>query len=85
MNLDRLDPNLVKELIKMRDEDPDAFMRTVLKALKHHEETALLDTAETGAKLKALDRLIDHFSELEEYEECLFLTNLKRKIVEKED
>lgn len=74
------DEALLKAMLEMRASDPDAFMNMVLSALKTNPEYAVEDAAPVGAKLKALESLIQHFEGLENYEDCAFILNLKEKI-----
>jgi hypothetical protein len=74
------DDNLMSELLTLREKDPDAFMRLILKTLKTYPELAVQDQAPSERKLRALDRMLDYFIETEEYEECSFIAGLKKRI-----
>lgn len=71
---------IIRFLSQLRESDPDAFIRSVLLILKTFRTEALEDLAETDTKLAAIDTLLAYFEEIEEFEECQFLLDLKEEI-----
>jgi len=76
------DEGLIKELIRLRESDPDAFMMLVIEALKKNPDAALQDSAPAHKKLVALESLMRYFQEIEGYEDCAFIRDLKQRIDE---
>ena len=75
-----IDPEFLRKLEEMRDEDIDAFSDLVYKSLKMDPTFAIDDPAPTQKKIKALNNLLNNFEEREEYERCSFLSDLINQI-----
>jgi hypothetical protein len=76
------DESLMKELIRLRESDPDAFMQMVIEALKKNPDAAVEDSAPAQKKLVALESLMRYFQEIEGYEDCAFIRDLKQRIAD---
>lgn len=74
------DKDLIQGLLKIRDKDPNAFMELMLRTLKSHPEFAVSDSAPLENKVRALTRLLQHFENMEKYEDCVFIADLKKQI-----
>lgn len=68
------------ELIRLKEQDPDAFMQLILEALKRHPELAIADGAPVSNKVRALEKMLKHLEEKEEYEDCAFVRDLNIQI-----
>lgn len=68
------------ELIRLKEQDPDAFMQLILEALKRHPELAIADGAPVSNKVRALEKMLKHLEEKEEYEDCAFVRDLNNQI-----
>jgi len=76
------DAGLLKKLIHLRESDPDSFMQMVIGALKKNPAAALTDSAPSANKLVALESLMRYFQEIEGYEDCAFIRDLKQRIAD---
>lgn len=76
------DNDLLKELIRLRESNPDAFMQMVIGALKKNPDAAIADSAPAHKKLVALESLMRYFQEIEGYEDCAFIRDLKQRIAD---
>ena len=76
------DPNRIDELLKLRAEDPEAFMKMTVEVLKKFPDIALTDIAPPKQKKEALDRLLKYLEKIEDYEDCAFIVDLKKKIAD---
>ena len=79
------DPNLLKVMLELREKDPDAFMDLVLNSLKKYPDLAIEDEAPTGNKLRALQLMLEHYENSENYEDCAFIRDLRQQIKDEED
>lgn len=70
----------INELLELKRKNPAAFAETVLSALKNHPDLAVSDSAPLDKKRQALDQLLKHFEEIEKYEDCAFIVDLKKRI-----
>lgn len=68
------------ELIRLQERDPDAFMQLILESLKRHPELAIADGAPVSNKVRALEKMLKHLEEKEEYEDCAFVRDLNTQI-----
>lgn len=68
------------ELIKLKERDPDAFMQLILESLKRHPELAVSDEAPVENKMRALEKMLRHLEEKENYEDCAFVRDLNNQI-----
>ena len=79
------DPELLKALLKLREQRPDEFMDLVLHSLKKYPELAVEDLAPSENKLRALQTMLEHYEASENYEDCAFIKELKDQIKDEED
>jgi len=79
------DNKLIATLIKLKREDQEAFMNLIISTLKAHPEVAIDDAADPDFKLKALETLLVWLESKEEYEDCAFIFDLKKKIGDGKD
>ena len=70
----------IKHLNKIKEEDPDKFMDMVLDILRKDESYAFEDGSPLEKKRTALSTMIKRYEELERYEDCAFLNNLKGRL-----
>lgn len=68
------------ELIRLKEQDPNAFMQLILDSLKRNPEMAVADHAPAKTKLQALAKMLHHLEEKENYEDCAFIRDLNNKI-----
>jgi hypothetical protein len=68
------------ELIRLKEQDPDAFMQLILASLKRHPELAIADGTPVSNKVRALEKMLKHLEEKEEYEDCAFVRDLNNQI-----
>ncbi len=78
------DEEFIEQLKKIKETDHDKFMNIVLFSLKSHPEFAVEDDAETEDKVSALGKVLKHFEEKEDYEDCAFILALQKKIEDAE-
>ena len=67
-------------LIRLKEQDPDLFIATVLSALRRNTELAVTEPSPREKKHEALDKMLARLEELEKYEDCAFIIELKKKI-----
>jgi hypothetical protein len=79
------DPELLKALLKLREQSPDQFMDLVLHSLKKYPELAVEDLAPADHKLRALQSMLEYYEASEKYEDCAFLKEIKDQIKDEED
>ena len=60
---DNIDPEFIRKMMEMRDNDIDAFSNYVLNALKEDPDFAVNDPVPVWKKLRALDNLLENFEE----------------------
>lgn len=72
-------------MMLLRERDPDGFMKLVLGSLKKYPELAVEDHAPAENKLRALKSMLEHFEQVEDYEDCAFLRDLTKQIKDEED
>jgi len=68
--------NLLRKLESLKREDVDIFYDVVFNSLFKFPEEAVEDPAPKESKIKALDSILNHFVEKEEYEKCTFIKDL---------
>lgn len=78
------DNSFINTLTKLREEDPGRFMEMVLVALRNNLDSAIEEPSPKENKVRALDRMIEHFEKLERYEDCAFIAELKQRICEED-
>jgi len=62
--------------------DKDTTFNIVYEAITNNPTFAVLSEGDTERKLTILTKMITHFEELEEYEKCFKLLNVKRAVEE---
>jgi hypothetical protein len=78
------DPEFIALLEELKIKDIDTFMNLVLLSLKTHPEFAVEDDTPAEDKIRAMKRVLKHFEEREEYEDCAFLLEIQKKIEDAE-
>lgn len=71
---------VVRFLTQLKASDQAAFMKMVLLILKTFRTEALEQVSAPETKMEALDTMLNYFQELEEFEECQFILELKQEI-----
>lgn len=74
------DEEFIQLLMEVRERDYDAFIHLVLESLKTFPDFAIEDDAPVEKKMSALDLILNHLEEQEDYEDCAFIRDLKEKI-----
>jgi hypothetical protein len=78
------DREFIAMLEEMKDKDMNAFMDMILLSLKTDPEFAVEDDTPTVHKIGAMKKVIKHFEERENYEDCAFLLQLQKRIEDAE-
>lgn len=78
------DQDFIAKLEEIKEKDIDQFMSLVLFSLKTHPDFAVEDDAPAGHKIEAMKKVLKHFEEREDYEDCAFLRDLQKKIEDAE-
>jgi hypothetical protein len=78
------DGELLKKMIALQNQEPDAFYDLIYEAIAEDPSRAIDEGSIAEKKIKALDKMIDHYLEREEYERCALLHDLKKKIQDAE-
>jgi hypothetical protein len=55
-------------------------MQMIFEVLSVNTELAVADTASKESKLLALDSMLKHYEELEDFQTCQIIANLKERI-----
>lgn len=76
---------LIASLAEIKENDYDTFMNIVLQSLKTFPDYAVEDNVPIEIKLGALDRVLKHFENKEDYEDCAFIRDLQKKIEDAEE
>ncbi len=76
--LDALD--LIIKLERLKEKDLNAFFDLIFTSLSNFPDEAVDDGADREKKIKAINRIIDHYESIEEFEKCAFLKDLLDKI-----
>lgn len=71
---------VIRFLSQLKESDHAAFMKMVVLILKTFRTEALEEVSEIETKFAALDQILHYFEELEEFEECQFILELKEEI-----
>lgn len=70
----------LEQLFEMARLKPNAFMRVALKLLKDNLEDNLAGPTSKESKLSAIDAMLNHFEGQEEYLDCAFLRDLRKRV-----
>lgn len=62
--------DLIQKLEDLKNQDLDAFFELIFQSIINWPEEAINDSSPVDNKIKALERIIKHFQDLEEYEKC---------------
>jgi hypothetical protein len=62
--------DLIQKLEDLKNQNLDAFFELVFQSIVNWPEEAVDDKSPVDNKIKALERIIKHFQDLEEYEKC---------------
>jgi hypothetical protein len=76
----RLGEEELEQLFEMARLKPNAFMRVALKLLKDNLEDNLANATSKESKLSAIDTMLKHFEGQEEYLDCAFLRDLRKRV-----
>lgn len=74
------DDEIIRNMLELRERDPDAFADLFLEIIRNYPEVAIEDAAPAEEKLAAIDRILKHYELKESYEECAFLFTIRKKI-----
>jgi protein-arginine kinase activator protein McsA len=78
------DQEFIAKLEELKEKDIDGFMSLVLLSLKTHPDTAVQANTPIEHKVTAMKRVLKHFEEREDYEDCAFLRDLQKRIEDAE-
>ena len=78
------DQELLKKMLALQSQDPDAFYDLIYDAIAEDPTRAIDEGSFADRKVFALDKMINHYLEKEEYERCALLHDLKKKIEDAE-
>jgi hypothetical protein len=78
------DEEFIAKLEEIKEKDIDGFMSLVLLSLKTHPDFAVEDDTPIENKVSAMKRVLKHFEEKEDYEDCAFLRDLQKRIEDAE-
>jgi hypothetical protein len=78
------DPEFIARLEELKETDIDAFMVIVLESLKTFPDLVVEDKQPLADKIKAFKILMKFFEEREDYEDCVFIRDLQKKIEDAE-
>jgi hypothetical protein len=76
----RLGEEELEQLFEMAKLKPNAFMRVALNLLKDNLEDNLANATSKESKLSAIDTMLKHFEGREEYLDCAFLRDLRKRV-----
>ena len=62
--------DLIQKLEDLKIKNIDAFFELVFQSIVNWPDEAVQDSSPIENKTKALERIIKHFEDLEEYEKC---------------
>ena len=78
------DQEFIAKLEELKERDIDQFMSLVLLSLKTHPDFAVEDDVPVDHKVEAMKKVLKHFEEKEDYEDCAFLRDLQKRIEDAE-
>lgn len=78
------DQELLKRMLALQDQDPDSFYDLIYGAIIEDPGLYISEGSIPEKKIQALDKMIQHYLEREEYERCGLLHELKNKIKDAE-
>ena len=71
---------LLNQLEALKREDVDIFYNVVFNSLSSYPDEAVEDPSPRKSKIQALDSMIEHFVEKEEFEKCSFIKDIIDRI-----
>lgn len=71
---------LLNQLEALKREDIDIFYNVVFNSLSSYPDEAVEDPSPRESKIRALDSMIEHFVEKEEFEKCSFIKDIIDRI-----
>jgi len=71
---------LLNQLEALKREDIDIFYNVVFNSLSSYPDEAVEDPSPRESKIQALDSMIEHFVEKEEFEKCSFIKEIIDRI-----
>lgn len=74
------DDEIIRGLLSLREKDPDAFMKMAVSLLRSYPDVVQEDEAPTEEKTRALSRMLSYLENIESYEDCAFILELKKKL-----
>jgi hypothetical protein len=74
----------IRKIDALKKMDLGLFYELVFTSIVNFSEEAIKDGSPKKNKIRALDRLIEHFQDLEEYEKCAALKKVLDQIKENE-
>mgnify|MGYP003341310030 CR=1 FL=1 len=77
------DEAILAEMLRLQEEEPEAFMDLVMNVIKQHPDVVVEDDSNPAKKLKALETIREHYADREHYENCVVIRDLEKKINEK--
>lgn len=78
------DQELLKKMLALQNQDPESFYDLIYDAIAEDPARAMDEGSIPEKKIQALDKMIQHYLEREEYERCGLLHELKNKIKDAE-
>lgn len=82
MNNPLYDEEALAELLTVHEQDPDKFMDMVMTVIKNNPDIVVKDGTAKEKKILALGKICDHYVEKEEYENCVLIQQLEKRINE---
>lgn len=76
--------DLIIKLEKLKETDIDAFFELIFASLSKFPDEAVSDGADQKSKIKAINRIINHFESIEEFEKCHILKKILDRIEDEE-
>ena len=77
---DKQDEDFFKEILRIKNEEPEKFMDMVLDILKDDLEYALKDDSPKENKIIALKNMQKHYENAERYEDCAFISKILKDL-----
>lgn len=78
------DQELLKRMLALQNQDHSAFYDLIYDAIAEDPARAMNDGSVAEKKVRALDKMINHYLKQENYEHCALLYDLKKKIEDAE-
>tara|TARA_B100000287_G_C20514066_1_gene734226 strand:- start:572 stop:847 length:276 start_codon:yes stop_codon:yes gene_type:complete len=76
---------LLKLLARLKKEDKHGFYSLVFESISNNPEYAVEDPTPADKKIKALNKIINYFVSIEDYENCAVVQNIINKIKENQE